>query len=116
MRQRRDVEPQYNLGNMYYRGEGVPQNDKEAANWYRKAANQGHAGAQLNLGVMYKLGSGVPENDVKAYNWWSVAKAQGDEDATSNLDRLKNEMTKEQIAKGQALAAECWESEFQDCD
>ena len=32
------------------------------------------------------------------------------------FDGLKNEMTKEQIAKGQALAAKCWESEFQDCD
>ena len=101
---------------MYSNGEGVPQNDKEAANWYRKAANQGLAIAQVNLGVMYDNGEGIPENDVKAYSWWLLAKAQGQKTATSNLDGLKNEMTKEQIAEEQALAAKCWESEFQDCD
>ena len=79
-------------------------------------ANLGNAKAQYNLGVMFKRGSGVPENDVKAYSRWSVAKAQGDEDATINLDMVKKGMTKEQIVQGQALAAKCWESEFQDCD
>ena len=101
---------------MYYRGEGISEDDAEALKWYRKSANQGFAQAQVNLGMTYDNGKGIPENDVKAYSWWSVAKAQDHKDATSNLDRLKNEMTKEQIAKGQALAAKCWESEFQDCD
>ena len=32
---------QYNLGNMYDFGEGVPENDAEAVKWYRKAADQG---------------------------------------------------------------------------
>ncbi len=81
--------------------------------WYRKAAEQGDAEAQYHLGYMYTVGRGIPENDVKAYSWWSVAKAQGEKQATSNLDSLKNKMTKEQIATGQALAAKCWESKFQ---
>ena len=101
---------------MYYRGEGISEDDAEALKWYRKSANQGFAKAQVNLGMTYDNGKGIPENDVKAYSWWSVAKAQGEKQATSKLDGLKNEMTKEQIAKGQALAAKCWESEFQDCD
>ena len=80
-------------------------------------ARNGDAEAQAILGFMYDSGEwGIPENDLKAYIWWSLAKAQGHKAATSNLDRLKNEMTKEQIAKGQALATKCWESEFQDCD
>ena len=31
------------LGHMYYYGEGVPQDDRQAVFWYRKAAEQGHA-------------------------------------------------------------------------
>ena len=61
-------------------------------------------------------GKGIPENDVKAYSWWSVAKAQGHKKARSIRCIPENRMTKEQIAGGQALAAKCWESEFQDCD
>ena len=111
-----NAEAQLNLGLLYDNGEGVPENNAEAAKWYRKAANQGNTGAQYNLGVKYYNGEGVPENDVKAYSWWSVAKAQDHKDATYNLKILKNEMTKEQIAQGQALATKCWESEFQECD
>ena len=47
---------QYNLGVMYDKGLGVPQNDKTAVKWYRLAAEQGHATAQYNLGVMYDKG------------------------------------------------------------
>ena len=33
---------QYNLGLIYFKGEGVPKNDTEAVKWFRKAADQGH--------------------------------------------------------------------------
>jgi len=36
---------QYNLGVMYYNGQGVPKDYAEAAKWYRKAAEQGLAEA-----------------------------------------------------------------------
>ena len=51
---------QFNLGNMYYNGEGVPQDDATAVMWYTKAAEQGNAAAQSNLGNMYYNGEGVP--------------------------------------------------------
>ena len=53
-----DASAQFNLGNMYANGEGVPQDDAEAVRWYRLAAEQGNAGAQLNLGNMYANGRG----------------------------------------------------------
>ena len=34
-------------------GAGVPQDYAEAARWFRRAADQGHARAQFNLGFMY---------------------------------------------------------------
>ena len=51
---------------MYNNGEGVPEDDGQAAFWYRKAAEQGDAKAQYNLGVMYDNGRGVPEDDGQA--------------------------------------------------
>ena len=39
------AQTQYNLGAMYSNGQGVNQDDKEAAAWYRKAAVQGFVDA-----------------------------------------------------------------------
>ena len=107
---------QYNLGIMLDLGNGVPENDAEAVKWFRKAADQGHAKAQSTLGVMYYGGEGVPENNIRAYVWLSMAKTQGQTAATENLEILKPQMTKQQIADGQALATKCFESNYKDCD
>ncbi len=61
---------QYNLGNMYHKGEGVAQDYKEAAKWYRKASEQGLAAAQYNLGCMYYDGQGVTQNYKEAVKWY----------------------------------------------
>lgn len=50
------VAAQNNLGLMYFLGEGVPQDDPQALEWFLKAAEQGHADAQFNLGMMYENG------------------------------------------------------------
>ena len=63
---------------MYRQGLGVPQDDKEAVNWYRKSAEQGDADAQHNLGVMYKKGLGVPQDYKEAVNWYRKSAEQGD--------------------------------------
>jgi len=111
-----DAGAQSNLGIMYDNGEGVPENDAEAVRWFRKAANQGHAKAQFNLAVMYFNGDGVPENHVRAYVWLSMAKTQGHESAKKAVETVKNLMTKQQIAQAQALASQCYESDYKDCD
>jgi uncharacterized protein len=53
------TEVQFNLGNTYATGDGVPQDDAVAVYWYREAADQGDAKAQYNLGVMYENGRGA---------------------------------------------------------
>ena len=45
-----DAAAQYNLGLMYYKGQGVRQDDAQAVQWFHKAAEQGSAAAQYNLG------------------------------------------------------------------
>ncbi|MCC8020790.1 MAG: sel1 repeat family protein, partial [Akkermansia sp.] len=47
------------MGNCYENGYGVERDMKEAAHWYRKAAEQGNAEAQYRLGVCYANGWGV---------------------------------------------------------
>jgi hypothetical protein len=41
---------------MYETGEGVPKDEAEAAQWYRKAAEQGHAKAQYYVSYAYHTG------------------------------------------------------------
>ena len=47
-----DAAAQCLLGVVYAQGLGVPQDYKEAAKWYRLAAEQGHAAAQRNRGLL----------------------------------------------------------------
>lgn len=47
---------QYNLGVMYYKGEGVQKNNANAVEWFKQAAKQGHTKSQYNLEVMYSNG------------------------------------------------------------
>ena len=79
---------QFYLGLAYDNGQGVPQDFVQAANWYRKAAEQGGADAQNNLGVLYYNGQGVPQDFVQAANWWRKAAEQGYAGAQNNLGVL----------------------------
>jgi TPR repeat protein/DNA-binding IscR family transcriptional regulator len=79
---------QNNLGIMYSSGQGVPQDDAEAAKWYRRAAEQGEAFAQYNLGIMYDTGRGVQHDDGQAAKWYHRAAEQGDPDAQFNFGNM----------------------------
>src|SRR4030043_216659 len=70
-------EAQFNLGLMYDKGQGVPQDYAEAVKWYRKAAEQGNTSAQFNLGLMYDKGQGVPQDYAEAVRWYRKAADQG---------------------------------------
>ena len=47
-----DAKAQFNLGVSYSKGKGVPQDDKEAVKWFRKAAALGDHASQNALGEM----------------------------------------------------------------
>jgi len=49
---RGDPDAQYNLGQAYKMGRGVPADMHIAQTWYEKAAQQGHAQAAANLGLI----------------------------------------------------------------
>ncbi|MFM1854896.1 MAG: hypothetical protein RLZ83_205 [Pseudomonadota bacterium] len=65
-----------NIGYLYERGLGVPQNYAEAMAWYRKAAAQGLAQAQFNIGTLYFQGWGVERNTRESFAWFRRAALQ----------------------------------------
>ena len=71
---------------MYYQGQGVTQDFKEAVKWFRLSAEQGNADAQDILGVMYSNGQGVTKDYSRAYIWYSIAAAQGVTSAAKSRD------------------------------
>jgi hypothetical protein len=58
---------------------------QQAADWFEKAAKQGHANAQFNLGVMHDTGEGIPQNRAEAIKWYRKAAAQQHAGAIHNL-------------------------------
>jgi cell division septation protein DedD len=47
-----DADAQFNMGQAFMLGRGVPSDPKTAQGWYEKAAKQGHEPAQANLGLL----------------------------------------------------------------
>ena len=111
-----DPRAQNRLGLAYAQGNGVPQDNAEAAKWYRKAAEQGHGVARLNLGILLAEGRGVERDLTEAYKWTALACRAGPglfglfvkDAAYQQLNRLKALMTPDQIAEGQRLVNLCW--------
>jgi TPR repeat protein len=68
-----DADAQDALGDLYDKGQGVPQDYAQAALWYRKAAEQGLAEAQLGLGTLYGGGRSGPQDFVESYFWFNLA-------------------------------------------
>jgi len=101
-----NAEAQTLLGAMYWSGEGVLRDHKQAAYWYLRAAEKGYARAQNDIGFMYGLGEGIPPRDsVQAYKWLSLAirnytaKNQDRRDqAVKDLAAVRARMTPAQVA------------------
>lgn len=94
-----DVTAQFNLGRIYYKGQGIKRNYPEALKWFKKAAQQAHGMSQYHLGLMYDKGHiGVPRNNVDAYIWYGFAAEQGVEDAINNIVIVESQMTTSEIA------------------
>ncbi len=97
---------------IYFRGQGVPRDEKEGLTWITKAAMDGHPGAQYLLGEAYEVGGTLKSDKVLAYYWYTAA-LSGDEavlreadpefDPKTALAVLMTHMTRREIAAGNAL-------------
>ncbi len=73
---------------------------RQAAEWYKKAALQGDAGAQATLGVLYSVGQGVAHSDVEAYYWLDLAaavKGANQEKYAANRQMIGTHITAEEL-------------------
>lgn len=80
-----DIAAQNTIGVCYYNGDGVEQDYKEAAEWFRKTAEKGNMTGQYNLGYLYDYGKGLEQDHEQALNWYMKAANQGHKNALNNL-------------------------------
>ena len=73
------------MGNAYHFGWGVEQDDRQANDWYRKAAEVEQKSALFNLGNSYQYGRGVAQDHVEAVRWYKLAADAGSVAALHSL-------------------------------
>ena len=83
-----DAEAQLQLGLRYAEGDGVIQNDKEAAKWFALAAKQGGAEAQYQYGLALLKGRGVVQDYKAAFCWIEKPAKRGYAKAQYSLGEL----------------------------
>ncbi len=85
-----DVAAQFELGQIYARGEGVSQDNAEAVKWYQMAAERGCDVAQFCLGLMYRDGEGVTQDVIEADYWFYKACGESQEELARKemLDKI----------------------------
>lgn len=83
-------EEKYIQGQMYYYGEGVPQDYSKALSFYEQSACQGNALAQMMLGFCYENARGVPQDLVRAATFYKQSSDQGNVLAKTHLARCYN--------------------------
>jgi hypothetical protein len=81
-----DANAQFELAEIYYKGEGVMKNYDTAFVWFEKAANQGHVESQHQMGHIYEYGVAlVGKDNKKAFEWFHKAAEQGHMPAQSKV-------------------------------
>lgn len=91
---------------------------ERAAEWYRKAAENGDAEGAYALGVMYLRGEGVPQDYISAYMWTNIATSIDSLNRAEHVkgrDSIREVLTQQQIIDAQSLARECVARQFKDC-
>ena len=76
-----DARSQNNLGALYLRGKGVPQNYQKAYELFLKSAGENFKGAMFNLGIMNLRGYGRAKNYPEAVTWFRQGAELGDPEA-----------------------------------
>lgn len=80
---------QFNLAQMYYNGEGILTDKKQAFYWYKKSAAQGNAIAQYVLALMYYNGEASSIDKKQAAYWMRKSYENGFDIAKMQWDKLE---------------------------
>jgi hypothetical protein len=97
----------WGLGNLCRGGlGGFPKDYAQAVKWFKTGVERGDLSyAGTSLGSASENGEGVVQDFVEAYKWFLLAAARDSATAREGMNRLRQAMTKEQIADAQKLAA-----------
>lgn len=85
---------QFELALVYFNGEELEENNKEAHKWLKLSADQGYPDAQNEIGYLYENGCKCheeytyPQDYTKALEWFMLAADQGDQLAQYNIGRF----------------------------
>lgn len=76
-------------------------NDKllSAYAWYSLAAESGSRNAQMALADYFYYGDGLPKSIIRAHAWYSLAAEKNDRDAKKMLEKVNQEIKKEELEK-----------------
>ena len=85
-----NTDAQYLLGVMYMRGDGVPQNSREAARLFRLSADHGSKHSQLQFARLLLEGVGVEKDEFEAFRYFELSSRQGFAPAQLALGTLLN--------------------------
>lgn len=72
-----NAQAQFELGERFHFGRGVPKDSTEAVSWWQKAAVQKFPQAEVRLGVAYGEGDGVPKNEQEGIKLFQAAADSG---------------------------------------
>ena len=76
------------MGNVYFFGQGIPQDYGKARAMFEAAADQGYFAAFAPTAQMYQQGLGIPADPSKAYYWYNIAAGQL-RDSAERTDLMK---------------------------
>jgi len=78
------------IGDVYYDGIGVEENNESAFQWHKKAARKGHQRSQWWVGYCCEYGTGCDYDLVQAMHWYQKSAAQGHQQAIDAVERLNH--------------------------
>jgi hypothetical protein len=99
-----DPAAQFDLGERYHDGLGVPRDYSAALKWFLQAAEREHAKARLNAGMMLFLGRGGEPNGAEAVKWLLLAVEGGEAKARNVLESIIKRLPPETVEEGRRRA------------
>lgn len=117
-----NVYSQYLVALMYYQGNGVLQDYRQAHFWMLRSAKNGYFNSQIEVARMYFQGLGTVQDFQRAHMWMNIAAYStswsGDFQRRLGEERnmIASRMTPEQIGRSQEMARRCLDSNYENCD
>ena len=96
---------QFNLGSLYFDGQGTDKDRAAGVNWYSQAADSGHGGAAMLMADFFQKGSSVNKDLVQAHAWASMAIKADHEEGQALQQKIESKLSSSQLSEAKRLYA-----------